>query len=289
MSNEKIENVNELNEDETIQQVLEDSQSDRQDEVVEDSEVKNEDSENIKDDSEDTEEELEVESDDDSIDSDSDESSKQSNGYEKRINKLTRQKKDAQEALERLQAENERLKALKESEYSGEDLASSGKSDVAEPSQDMDAFFERKLTEHEYRRQAQKEQERRIEKWNEKYSAALDTYSDFENAESEFADQIVNMAAAKEVHNAILDAEHGPDIIMYLTKNPSRLENISKMPAHKAVMELGKIETRFSKPKPKVTKTPPSINVESKGSSSNLNDMSDEQVLAWVQSGGNMT
>jgi len=183
-----------------------------------------------------------------------------------RINELTRARKEAEEFAEdeynaKLRAERRigeleaQVDALKSSE------PQQPKADVLkEPDpadfQDIGAFakalteYTRKFAEQQIA-QAREEERNRVvmERQNElmkaRVEAAKTEFEDFQEV-IESADR-VKIAVPAHVQAAIMESDFGPHIAYHLAKNPEDQARIFKLPAAKALLELGKIETSFEK------------------------------------------
>ena len=184
-----------------------------------------------------------------------------------RINELTRARKEAEEFAEdeynaKLRAERRvgeleaQLEALKSSEPQQPSKVEVLKEPDPADFQDIGAFakalteYTRKFAEQQIA-QAREEERNRVvmERQNElmkaRVEAAKTEFEDFEEV-IESADR-VKLAVPAHVQAAIMESDYGPHIAYFLAKNPDDQARIFKLPAAKALLELGKIETSFEK------------------------------------------
>jgi len=183
-----------------------------------------------------------------------------------RINELTRARKEAEEFAEdeynaklraerrmgELEAQLETLKSSESQQPKAEVLKEPDPADF----QDIGAFakalteYTRKFAEQQIA-QAREEERNRVvaERQNElmkaRVEAAKTEFDDFQEV-IESADR-VKIAVPPHVQAAIMESDFGPHIAYYLAKNPEDQARIFKLPAAKALLELGKIETSFEK------------------------------------------
>ena len=181
-----------------------------------------------------------------------------------RINELTRARKEAEEFAEdeynaKLRAERRigeleaQLESLKSTEQpKTEALKEPNPADY----QDIASFakaltdYNRKLTEQQIAKARDDERQRlAMERQNElmktRVELAKSEFEDFDEVIS--AADRVKVAVPAHVQAAILESEYGPHIAYHLAKNPDDQKRIFALPAAKALLELGKIETSFEK------------------------------------------
>lgn len=113
---------------------------------------------------------------------------------------------------------------------------------------------ERRLTEAEQKRAEQA----RIESFAARQQEFVKRTPDFEDRV--LRDPTLPITPA--MRDVILDSPSGPEIAYYLATNRTQAEQIARLPAHLAALEMGRIEGRLTavkevKAKPVVTKAPP--------------------------------
>jgi hypothetical protein len=196
-------------------------------------------------------------------------------GVQERINELTRQRKEADEFAEdeynaRLRAERrvgeleaELAKAKPETApVVEEELKRPSVKDftTAESYEEAMAVYERKREEklaakirtEEAQRQAMDRQNEAMRVRVERAKAAIPDFVEvIENADR------IKTIVPNHVQAAIVESEYGPEIAYHLAKNPDEQTRIFGLTPARALLELGKIETKFmtaeAKPKPSTT------------------------------------
>jgi hypothetical protein len=119
-----------------------------------------------------------------------------------------------------------------------------------------EAVVERRLTEADQKRAEQT----RIESF-------VTRQKEFAKATPDFDDKVLRDPTLPITHamrDVIIDSPAGPELAYYLAENREAAEAISKLPAHLAALEMGRIEGRLSalkevktRPVPVVSKAPP--------------------------------
>jgi hypothetical protein len=64
-----------------------------------------------------------------------------------------------------------------------------------------------------------------------------------------------NIPISRELHQAIVSSEHGPEVAYSLAKNPEEAKRIAALPPLRQIAEFGKLEAKFDKPVITETKT----------------------------------
>lgn len=102
--------------------------------------------------------------------------------------------------------------------------------------------------------------------WNEKLAPAQERYPDFQDKIADLQPALGNIEEGYGTYlqNLFMDMEHGPDVLYYLANNPEEAVKIVESGATRATIALGRIEARFledneEKPnaRPKVSSAPP--------------------------------
>lgn len=97
--------------------------------------------------------------------------------------------------------------------------------------------------------QKQQEQAARqlADKYREKESVIREVDPEYDDLIDDFKDKYKHVNAP-EINQFIADSDIGPDIFYHLAKNHELVDKILKLPAHKRLGELGKIEAKLEKP-----------------------------------------
>lgn len=104
-----------------------------------------------------------------------------------------------------------------------------------------------------------------IESWNEKLTPALDRYPDFQEKAEELLTSLTGLDSDYEDYIAatIMQLDYGPDVLYYLSENPSEAQAIVNAGPTKAAVALGRLEAKFALTeaektiaRPKVSKAP---------------------------------
>ena len=183
---------------------------------------------------------------------------------QERIDELTRLRKEAEEFAEdeynaRLRAERRigeleaQLTAPKPVEQpKAEAIKEPNPSDYQDIAQFAKALTEynRKLTEQQIAEAREEERqrvaaERQNELMRQRVEVAKSQFEDFDDVIT--AADRVKVVVPPHVQAAILESDYGPHIAYHLAKNPDDQKRIFALPAAKALLELGKIETSFEK------------------------------------------
>lgn len=102
--------------------------------------------------------------------------------------------------------------------------------------------------------------------WNEKLTAAVETYPDLKEKGQKLLDGFANLneGYAGYLATVLMTMDFGPDVLNYLSDNPAEANSIVNSGATKATIALGRIEAKFSEAaalksvaKPKVSNAPP--------------------------------
>lgn len=121
-------------------------------------------------------------------------------------------------------------------------------------------------------------QQKVIESAKVKFDEAGDRFDDFDDVVYK------NPYVTNDMVQAVFFSDVGPDIAYYLGKNPEESQRIAALPAARQMIEIGKLEARFTtKPEPRTTNAPEPIKpVSSAGKAPSM--LSDDMPLAdWMK------
>jgi len=178
------------------------------------------------------------------------EAEKPKDKLEKRFSKISKQRDEANARAEQLES---RLRDL-EARANPQPIAQTANvDDKPQASQFNDAFeyaealaewsAEKALRDRdiaESQRKADEERNKVIENWNDKVAKAKGSMPDF--------DEIVassTTVVSDAVRDAIIESDVGAQILYHLASDDEYAESLSKMPAIKALKEIGRLEARF--------------------------------------------
>lgn len=178
------------------------------------------------------------------------EAEKPKDKLEKRFSKVTKRAQEAEAKAEQLEA---RLRDL-EARNNPQPIAQTANvDDKPQASQFNDAFeyaealaewsAEKALRDRdiaEAQRKADDERNKVIENWNSKVAKAKGSMPDFDEI---VADSTTVVSDA--VRDAIIESDVGAQILYHLASDDEYAESLSKMPAIKALKEIGRLEARF--------------------------------------------
>ena len=109
----------------------------------------------------------------------------------------------------------------------------------------------------------EKAEKARMEAWTEKLTPAQERYPDFADKAEDLLDAFggLDEQYGEYLTNVLMEMDHGPDVLYYLSNNLDEADKIVKMGAVGATIALGRIESRFTagedEKKTKVSKAPP--------------------------------
>jgi hypothetical protein len=87
----------------------------------------------------------------------------------------------------------------------------------------------------------QKASQQQVDKaHDERITAAKEKYTDWDEKINS-----LHVPISRELHNAIVESEHGPDVVYYCANHPEEAERIGKLSPGRQVVEFGKLEARF--------------------------------------------
>jgi hypothetical protein len=191
-------------------------------------------------------------------------------------------KRKRRSGLEKLRRQNERLEAelstlRSQPTADSSDLEAAVRAKIGNPPKE-DEFngdylaFERAMTAYETdkrltTREVKSAHESRVQQSVARQQEAIDDYNDrMEEAAKAIPDLKTTIAKANvpvsdTVASLIIESEKGPLLAHHLAKNPSLAADLNRMPPLKAALEIGRLETRLSLPKPNgATKAPSPTN-----------------------------
>ena len=237
--------------------------------------------------------------------------------FQKRMDKLTRQRGDAERAVEAERRRADQLqsmldRALQQPLATTTGADQPGKEDVFVPTRPMptmdqfdhdtekyvDALTDWKLEQRDARadavrigterKQKQEENTRRrneqLQTYEQKRTAAIEkgvaAYTDFNDVVNSMPMAVMN----EEMATILVESEKAHEVAYYLGKNHKEAERISKLPAYRKAIEFGLIEARLANPVKPTTKAPPPP-TPLKGKGSEKEDEIDpaKDHLAWIK------
>lgn len=81
--------------------------------------------------------------------------------------------------------------------------------------------------------------------YDQKLAEFRKTAPDFDDVMAEFIEDY-GQVEVPEIVQVAMESDHGPAIAYFMAKNPTEVERIAKLPTHKRLLELGKIEAKVS-------------------------------------------
>jgi len=192
-------------------------------------------------------------------------------GIQKRIDELTRERHEAFRAAEywRQQAEAAKAAPQQQPEKPAPKI---------EDFQDINAFFQardqwveeravarlrQEQATQRQQSQAQQQQEtaviqfqQKAERFKASEAEVAERYPDYlEVAQSPLMQQLKTQRP--DVAHAVIDSDHGAEIVYYLGKNPQTAAKLAQMAPIAAAREIGRIEQMFMQPRPQASNAPP--------------------------------
>jgi hypothetical protein len=178
---------------------------------------------------------------------------------ERRFSEITKQREAAREEARLEREQRERLETrVKELEGRVTPQAQAPQDDVGEeptPDQFSDMYeyakalaeytADKKMAERdqqELNRKAAAEQEVKFKAWADRVNAAKSNLPDFDDMV-----QSSDVRVSDPVRDAIIESEHGPQILYYLAENTEIAQKLAGMSLVSAVREIGKIEARYER------------------------------------------
>ena len=178
---------------------------------------------------------------------------------ERRFSEITKQREAAREEARLEREQRERLEArLKEYESKVNPQAQAPQDDLGEEPRadqfsDMYEYAkalaeytaDKKMAERdqqELNRKAAAEQEVKFKAWADRVNAVKSTLPDFDDMV-----QSSEVRVSDPVRDAIIESEHGPQILYYLAENTEFAQKLAGMSLVSAVREIGKIEARYER------------------------------------------
>lgn len=205
-------------------------------------------------------------------------------GAEKRIAQLTWKLREQERKLEELQ---NKQPPKQETSVPKPTLESVGydESKYAEAMEtylaaQIDAKVESKLTAKEQESASRKAQEDYSRKRDDFFSKGLAIADDFADV---ISDESLPVTTA--MVDALFSVEKGPEILYHLANNTAELYRIAELSPFAQAVEIGRLEARFSMPKPKTSSNaPPPVKPITAGGETATKDpdqMTTKQWLAW--------
>jgi len=179
-----------------------------------------------------------------------DEAEKPKDKLEKRFSKVTKRAQEAEAKAEQLEA---RLREL-EAKANPQTIAQTANvDDKPQASQFNDAFeyaealaewsAEKALRDRdvaEQQRRVEEERNKVLQSWNDKVEKAKKEMPDFNDIVSSST-----VVVSDAIRDSILESDVGPQILYHLASDDDYAESIAKMPAIKALKEIGRLEAKF--------------------------------------------
>lgn len=211
---------------------------------------------------------------------------KKKGGFQRRVDKLTREKEDLRRDNEQLRADMAAQKAARDSGKVTEPTKTT--TDSKEPKSDdfekVEDYY-KAVAKHEAKLELQNEMKAQAAKQREdaakaelanKQNAHRSRITDFEKTHADFKDvmeEIGEIAAPREMFDAILESDFGPAIMYELAQDPESYAKLAAAGPIHAVKAVAKIEARLeaassaakdktapAAPAKKVSSAPPPIN-----------------------------
>lgn len=196
-------------------------------------------------------------------DTDENKGKKKKGGYQRRVDKLTKQKAEAQREVEFWRA-----KALEGQKPAGDqkvevkpaiDTSKKPKAEDFEKHDDyVEALTDWKLDQKlgaekaQAREQlAKAEQKTQLKTHLERVIAFEKSHPDFKEVMEDIGEVRLSMA----VNNAIIDSEHGPELMYEFAKNPGELERLNALSPESAARAIGRLEAKFESSAEKAKET----------------------------------
>ena len=178
---------------------------------------------------------------------------------ERRFSEITKQREAAREEARLEREQRERLETrVKELEGKVTPQAQAPQDDIGEeptPDQFSDMYeyakalaeytADKKMAERDLQdqnRKAAAEQEVKFKAWADRVNAAKSNLPDFDDMV-----QSSEVRVSDPVRDAIIESEHGPQILYYLAENTEFAQKLAGMSLVSAVREIGKIEARYER------------------------------------------
>ena len=153
---------------------------------------------------------------------------------------------------------------------------------------DLEAYTEAVTDWKSQRALTQVQQQTQVQQLAQTYEQRLAQYRtevpDFDDVMTEFVEDYGDVNVP-EIVQVAMESNVGPQLAYYLAKNTEEVERIAKLPSHRRLLELGKLEDRLSRPKTtnsvaepvkKVTSAPPPVKpVRGTGKVESSTDLSD--------------
>lgn len=117
---------------------------------------------------------------------------------------------------------------------------------------DLEAYTEA-VTDWKLNRALQQaQQQSQVQSLTQTYEQRLAQYktevADFDDVMSDFVEEYGDMNVP-EIVQVAMESNVGPQLAYYLAKNTEEVERIAKLPPHRRLLELGKLEDKLSQPK----------------------------------------
>lgn len=182
----------------------------------------------------------------------SDNQAKPKKGFEKRISKVVSERDRARQELEYW-----REQALKGAQSTQPQTQNVQGQYAGKPSREMfdndDSYFEAlsdyKVEQRLREREVQQQQRALVENYNTRAQEFAKERPDF----FDIIDDATDLVIAPETAYIIQKSDQGPRIALYLAENPDEADRLNRLDATSRVYELGRLETKLTKPTSKQT------------------------------------
>lgn len=229
-----------------------------------------------------TEEEAETESEDSDVEPTESKSQRKRRMRREREAAKDRELATAEQRISQLTAKIEELQAPDYTKYNNPD----------DYTADRAAFAAQQQLLKQDAEQARQEAERaKTDVAAAQMDAVREVFEEGVAAHEDFQQVVANPALAlpESVLRASVEADNSADVLYYLGKNPDEARRIAGLSAVAQAVEVGRVSTRLSTPKPKTTKAPPPVK-QVRGSKGQFEksheNMSNEEYRAWRSKGG---
>ena len=182
-------------------------------------------------------------------------------GFQARIDRLTREKYESEARVRELQEqlESSRPKAVTPERDQYESYEDYIRAVAVHEAREAFVSASKEQSEAYQAQQAQMEDQKLLQSWEERKEKARDKYEDYDEVTD------VDTPVSQAMMRAILESDAGTDIAYYLAKNPAEAERILKLSTARQFIEIGKLELKVQAP-PKLTSGAPAPITPLKGS-----------------------
>lgn len=178
---------------------------------------------------------------------------KKKTGYQRRMDKLTKQREDAKRDADYWRTEALKAKGQPEptkvEAKPAADISKMPKPDDFEKHDDyIQALTDFKVDQKLAGEKAQQREQALKAEQKTHLKSHLDRVTEFAKATPDFKDAMQDIADVRlsmTVNNAIIESEHGPQLMYEFAKNPAELERINALAPEVAARAIGRLEAKF--------------------------------------------